>query len=337
MTPHSEIAKPAISIIVPVYNVEDFLAAALRSIVAQVFIHPFEIILVDDCSTDSSKSICEDFARRHPEKIKLYCHSENQGISVARNTGLAALSGTYFTFVDPDDLLPSHALQTLYDAAIAYNADIVKGNHLIFDDAGYRPAKSNTTQVEIYQDDEILSAFFAHKKVNGFTWGKLFLSETFAHIPNRPGVKMKQDTLYCAELFSLARKLVVIDKNIYHYRLRNTGITAQKFHTENYLWWLYSIEHAGHFGRTPNHQTHYKALQIDVLLQLACEAQQLDHGQLPKVLKEIAQRQHLWHITSIPALLRAGANTQTLIKFLLLSRTLNLLQKRLKIPLAINS
>lgn len=331
-TPH----PPAISIIVPVYNVQDYLVAALNSIIKQTFSQPFEVLLVDDCSTDNSRSLCEDCVRSYPEQIRLLCHTENQGISVARNTGLNAVTGKYFTFVDPDDLLPSNALQTLYDAAISHRADIVKGNHFVFDETGYRPAASNVKRTKIYENEAILAAFFAHKEVTGFTWGKLFLSSAFAQIPNTPGVKMKQDTLYCAEIFAQANKLVLINSNIYHYRLRDTGVTGQKFRTGNYLWWLHSIEHAGHFARTADQKARHKELQIDILLQLAREARRLDSAQLATVLKEITHRQSIWQIARVTHLLQFQPGARALVKFLALRLALIQLQKQLTKPIAIN-
>ena len=336
MTLATKTTQPAISIIVPVYNVEDFLADALNSILQQIFSQPVEILLVDDCSTDNSKQICNDFVLAHPDKIKLFCHSENSGISVARNTGLAAVAGTYFTFVDPDDLLPPNALQNLYDAAVLYNADIVKGNHLIFDEHNCHPANTNVSRTTLLEGDAILTAFFAHQKVRGFTWGKLFKSDRLVTITNKPGVKMKQDTLYCAELFSLAQKLVLIDQDIYQYRLRNTGITAQKFRTGNYLWWLYAIENAGHFARTPLQRAHHKTLQIDVLLQLADEANQLDDLHLASILKEITHRQSAWRMTSAVQLFNTQLPLQAWVKYFTLKLKLIRLQKRLNTPLTIN-
>ena len=330
---HSTVpARPSVSIIVPIYNVQDYLPAALDSIIRQAFSHPFEIILVDDCSTDQSKAISEHYARIHPEQIKLFCHSDNSGISVARNTGLKAVTGTYFTFVDPDDLLPPTALQTLYDAAIHHQADIVKGNHQIFDETGYRPASTNIKRTKIYTGDAILSAFFAHKEVRGFTWGKLFLSSAFAQIPNTPGVKMAQDTLYCAELFALASKLVLIEKDVYHYRLRHTGITRQKFITGNYLWWLYSIENAGRFARTPTHRAHHKKLQIDILLQLATEAHQLDPPQQNAVIKAITNCESSWKTNGENSLTKTQLSARAWIKWLRLRRKLYQLQKRITTP-----
>ena len=110
-------AEVMLSIIVPVFNVEPFLRDGLDSILEQNFAQPYETILVDDCSTDGSLEICQEFTSRYPEKFRLFESPANAGVSAARNVGLDNARGDYFMFVDPDDLLPLDALQSLYTAA----------------------------------------------------------------------------------------------------------------------------------------------------------------------------------------------------------------------------
>ncbi len=307
---------PAISVIVPVYNVQDYLGECLDSLARQEFGGDFEIILIDDCSTDNSKKLCEDFVAAHPTKAKLICHPQNQGLSVVRNTGIAAATGEYFTFVDSDDVVPQHALQYLYDAARTYQADIVKGNNLIFDEKGARPANYNVNKIKIYENDNILSVFLQHREIRGHTWGKLFHRTTFSHIKNTPGVMMAQDALYCAEIFSCAKKLVIINKNVYHYRLRRSGATGRKFQTGAYLWWLYSIENCGKFAVTRQQQTHLKELQIHTLLQIVREARSLNNQILVDVLQQIADKQIAWQITGLKELIKFNVGAAFLVKFI---------------------
>lgn len=323
-------AAPAISVIVPIYNVQDYLAECLDSLAKQNFNNTFEILLIDDCSTDSSKTICEDFVAAHPTLAKLICHQENNGLSVVRNTGVSAARGDYFTFVDSDDKLPHDALQNLYDAAITYQADIVKGNNIIFNEKGSHPAGYNVQKIKTYEGDAILSMFLEHRETRGHTWGKLFRSANFRHITNTPGVAMAQDALYCAEVFSLAKKLVLIDKTVYHYRLRKTGATGRKFQTGAYLWWLYSIENCGRFASTKKQQVCHKELQIRTLLQLVREARALNNSQLADVVKEIYARQQAWQLTSLRSLITSNISTKALLHFLKFKFTLHQLNSHLK-------
>ena len=110
-----------ISIIVPVYNVEKYLSRCLDSILVQTY-RDFELILVDDGSTDRSGAICDEYASRD-ERIKLIRQS-NQGLSVARNVGLDAARGDYIGFVDSDDYIHPETYQILLDALLKYDADL---------------------------------------------------------------------------------------------------------------------------------------------------------------------------------------------------------------------
>jgi len=322
-------AAPAISVIVPVYNVQDYLPECLNSLARQEFCKSFEIILIDDCSTDSSKKLCEDFVRNHPKLAKLIALAENGGVSVVRNTGITTATGDYFTFVDSDDVMPQNALQDLYDAATAHQADIVKGNNLIFDAKGVRPANYNVKKIKIYANDNILSEFLQHKEIRGHTWGKLFRREAFSRIQNTPGVMMAEDALYCAEVFSHAKKLVLINKTVYHYRLRKTGATGRKFQTGAYLWWLYSIESCGRFVSTKNQQAHFKELQIRTLLQLVREARTLKNPDLKEVIEQITTKQTAWKITHLHQLMKLNVGIKSFLHFIKLMFTLFKLKQRI--------
>lgn len=321
---------PAISVIVPVYNVQDYITECLDSLAKQAFNNTFEILLIDDCSTDNSKQLCEDFVATYPHLAKLICLSKNQGVAVARNTGIEAAKGIYFTFVDSDDLLPPDALQNLYSAAMTYQADIVKGNNIVFNEHGTSKAGHNVNTIKFYEKDAILSVFLAHKETRGHTWGKLFLRSTFANIYNTPSVVMAEDTLYCAEVFSLAKKMVLIDKTVYHYRLRKTGATGRKFQTGSYLWWLYSIENCGRFISTKQQRRRYKELQIRTLLQLVREARTLDDNKLAEVIKEIQSRQKTWELTGLRELITANLSAKAIVHFIKFKFTLVKLDRRLQ-------
>lgn len=322
-------AAPSISIIVPVYNVQDYLTECLYSLVKQTFSDAFEILLIDDCSTDNSKQLCEDFVAANPTLAKLICLPKNQGVAVARNTGIDAARGAYFTFVDADDLLAQNALQNLYNAAISYQADIVKGNNIVFNEDSTSQAGYNVNKIKIYEKDTILSTFLEHKEIRGHTWGKLFLRSSFATIYNTPGVVMAEDTLYCAEVFSRAKKMVLIDKTVYHYRLRKTGATGRKFQTGAYLWWLYSIENCGWFISTTQQKRRHKELQIRTLLQLVREARRLDDNTLAEVIKEIQSRQKTWELTGLRDLIKANLSATAIVHFIKFKFTLINLNQRL--------
>ncbi|MBQ7454700.1 MAG: glycosyltransferase [Selenomonadaceae bacterium] len=114
-----------ISVIVPVYNAEKFLPVCLESLAIQT-LTDFEVIVVDDCSTDSSVAIAESFAEKFGGRLKIISLEKNTGSgSVPRNVGLEHALGEYVYFVDNDDLIIDDALETLYNFAQEYNADVV--------------------------------------------------------------------------------------------------------------------------------------------------------------------------------------------------------------------
>ena len=111
-----------ISVIVPVFNAEKYIENCILSILNQTYPH-FELILIDDGSTDRSMSICQQFENKD-QRIKVL-HQSNQGVSSARNLGLLSARGDYITFVDADDTLEKEALETALDFLVEKNADLV--------------------------------------------------------------------------------------------------------------------------------------------------------------------------------------------------------------------
>ncbi|MDR1826422.1 MAG: glycosyltransferase [Rickettsiales bacterium] len=121
---------PKVSVIVPIYNAEEYLPKCLNSLVGQT-LKDIEIILVDDGSPDKSGEICDSFAK-NDGRIKVI-HQKNQGVSTARNNGLAVAAGEYVGFVDPDDWVDLDFYQKLYGRAAETGADVIKGLYRLID------------------------------------------------------------------------------------------------------------------------------------------------------------------------------------------------------------
>ena len=116
--------RPFFSVIVPIYNVKDFLQRAINSLLGQTFTGGLEAILVDDGSTDGSNEICDDYASRFPKRVRVV-HKANAGCPAARNTGLDAAQGKYIAFLDADDWFEPDAFQTFYDTLCANKVDVL--------------------------------------------------------------------------------------------------------------------------------------------------------------------------------------------------------------------
>lgn len=135
-------AEPLVSVIVPAYNVEAFIAPCLSSILEQTDFHDFEVICVDDCSTDGTASIVEEFAKTDSRLIFLR-NERNEGVSATRNKALEKACGKYIMFVDSDDRLAPDALSTCYALACEKNADAVCFNaDIVFNDGQATPLHS---------------------------------------------------------------------------------------------------------------------------------------------------------------------------------------------------
>lgn len=135
--------NPLISVIVPVYNVAPYVEACLNSIVCQ-FYKNIEILVVDDASTDGSYDICKKFAVAD-KRIQLIQHSENSGISAARNTALKIAKGDYISFIDSDDTIEKDMYTTMCSAAQKTGVDIVVCGYHCMDENG----KNNATLFSI--------------------------------------------------------------------------------------------------------------------------------------------------------------------------------------------
>ena len=201
-----------ISIIIPVYNVKKYLRECLDSILAQSY-KDFEIILVDDGSTDSSGNICDEYSMKY-ENIKVL-HKNNNGLSSARNAGLDIAQGEYILFIDSDDVVSPIMLETLIAHVAGY--DIVSFGIMIFEDGRdkkFKPYMKQPCQRE-YTAVDFLKRMLRHEIDNG-VWSKLYRKDILGNV-------LKQKTL----------KIYCITDPLYYYRIRVGSIT-QDVHPERF-------------------------------------------------------------------------------------------------------
>ena len=144
-----------ISIIIPIFNMEKYLRRALDSIINQTMdFRDIEVIMVDDCSTDNSRKIIEEYSNKYPNFIGIY-HEKNSGCAgIPRNTGLKLASGEYIMFLDPDDEYVSDCCEKLCEAVLRYDADIAFGRYVEV----YENRKTVKKSYSVY-DDEIISEY----------------------------------------------------------------------------------------------------------------------------------------------------------------------------------
>lgn len=212
-----------ISVIVPVYNVENYLQECLGSILSQTYQH-LEIILVDDGSTDGSGQICEDYASRD-SRIRVY-HQVNTGVSAARNLALSQVTGSYVTIVDADDGIHETFIQELYDNLKAHQADIAVSNYYKyseFDGRFYFHNLDRDDLVEVLTPQGCMDYQCDIKDYIGMAfipvWGKLYRTDLFDGI-DFPVGSIIDDEIVTHKLFLKANKIVLVNKNHYLYRVR---------------------------------------------------------------------------------------------------------------------
>ena len=218
---------PKISIIVPIYNVQQYLKKCIDSIIEQTF-NDFELILVNDGSTDKSGIICDEY-KKIDNRIKVI-HKENGGLSSARNAGIDIAKGKYIGFVDSDDYISKFMFQKLYENIIEYNADISICDYVeVFQD------KEIIYQEKIEKKKLILSNIEALEKIykeKGWlyvvAWNKLYKKELFNDL-RFPIGKVHEDEMIAHEILYKANKIIFIEDQLYYYLQRDNSIMGKNY------------------------------------------------------------------------------------------------------------
>lgn len=226
--------KPLISVIIPVYNVEKYIDKCARSLFSQTF-KDCEYIFVNDASTDRSMDILYDVILEFPDIVTIIInHEYNKGTAQARDCGLNVAVGQYVLMVDSDDFIESNMLEILYSEALTTSADIV-----VCDMIYEFPNQS------IYYSDALpgnpkdwFLAILSNDKTSPSLCNKLVYIELYLKEGNRNDLKMKykEDMFVSVRLYCSARKIVKINKALYHYVKQNAAsatTTINKSHFED--------------------------------------------------------------------------------------------------------
>lgn len=218
-----------VSVIVPIYNVEDYLPKCIDSIICQTYKN-IEIILVDDGSPDSCGQICENYKKKD-SRIKVI-HKENGGLSDARNAGICRAKGSYYVFIDSDDYIHERMIETLVKGVVSTGADIavcsfknVKEDEIIDIHSGI-----NTGSYKLISEDIDRLSYFYGDKYTEFTvaWNKIYPASFFKEIKYPKG-KIHEDEFTTYKLLELAKKIVYIDVPLYYYVSRSSSIMGEEF------------------------------------------------------------------------------------------------------------
>lgn len=217
-------SRPMFSLIVPVYNVESYLGECLDSIVAQTN-RDFELILVDDGSTDSSGKLADAFQKKNADAFPIQVvHQTNQGLSAARNCGISHASGEYILCIDSDDYIIPETLQALQEKLQEASYDMVFFRFQEFDENGQRDIRPVLFPSAMsMRNAETLEALFT-KHLENFAWSFLAKRELYSDI-HFPIGRNYEDKATTYRLIAASRQVGLLDKSLYRYRQRQGSIT----------------------------------------------------------------------------------------------------------------
>lgn len=213
-----------ISVIVPVYNVEAYLERCVESILQQTYAH-FELILINDGSTDSSGQICDHLASQY-ENIKVY-HIENAGVSNARNMGIQLATGSWVTFIDSDDFVTQDYLATLASAVERVNVGFAIAPLHHIKNGIVTDIPSHSGKTELWSTEETMKELLMTTRTSFFPVAKLFKRDLLADEKFNTNYHLAEDALFLTELLLKTRcSCVFIDKPVYYYDHREGSATT---------------------------------------------------------------------------------------------------------------
>ncbi len=212
---------PLISVIVPVYKVEEYLPRCVDSILCQT-LADFELWLVDDGSPDNCPAMCDSYAEKDA-RVRVI-HQKNGGLSAARNAALEQFEGVYVCFVDSDDYIAPDALETLYNALSETDADVAVGNMQSFDESGklkdfYAPVRERT----VLEGEDILSTLNQPCAPNRLYRAGIYRNLRF------PVGRLYEDVFIYHKVLEQCRRMVLTGKTAYYYFLRSGSIMRSAY------------------------------------------------------------------------------------------------------------
>ena len=217
----------AISIVIPVYNIERYLNKCLDSIINQSF-KDFELILINDGSTDNSGEICDHYAQKD-SRVKVI-HKDNGGVSSARNIGLDQAKGEWITFVDSDDWVHEDFLKKRHELAIAENADVAYCDlELVYSD---HSEYCRTAEIDPKEKTQVSSWIRSKSNYSPILLIKKELLD-YHNLRFMPEVRLCEDLNLILKVILYAKKIVHVKEALYFYNKQNTASTMHNPH----LYW----------------------------------------------------------------------------------------------------
>lgn len=223
--------RELISVIIPIYNVEQYLSKCINSIINQTYKN-IEIVLIDDGSSDNSPAICDEYKKLDSRVIVI--HKKNAGLSSARNKGLDIVKGNYICFVDSDDYIEANMIEELKNNMEKFNSDISVCN--------FYDIKNSTKKVRLDKDFEYEFVSIGKEKfiniqneyspLTYYAWNKLYKKEVFDSIKFPEGRLFEYTYIFC-DVFNNAERISFTLKPLYNYVYRNNSL-GNKFNVKHF-------------------------------------------------------------------------------------------------------
>ena len=226
-----------VSVIVPMYNVGEYISRCIESILNQTY-NNIEIILVDDGSPDNSKCIADGYAEKD-QRIKVI-HKQNQGVSVARNIGIDASSGDYVCFVDGDDWVMPDYVEHLLELCLKYDADVAYTQDMFTTFHKDREALSIVQELSAEDATEAILCYNVPIGVYSKMFRRIFLERS--NLRFDPNIFIGEGFNFNTACFQRANKVIKSTHKIYFYRRDNEGSAMSRFKIEKCEMALYAIE-----------------------------------------------------------------------------------------------
>ena len=223
--------KPLLTVVIPVYNVEKYLKRCVESVLVQEW-HNYDILLVDDGSTDSSPQICDDYAKVY-DFISVI-HKKNGGLSEARNTGISHAKGDYVYFPDSDDWLEPQTFKELAEVLESQEFDIVSFNRE-FVKGEEDPIFSDPLVTQVFEGKDAFVQMLKHTYITGFANDKIYKKSLF--IDNNisfPKGKYYEDLGTNYKLFLSAKNVFATNQKYYHYLIDNPDSITQSWNEQKF-------------------------------------------------------------------------------------------------------
>lgn len=307
-----------VSVIVPVYNVQEYLARCVDSILAQTY-RNLEVILVDDGATDSSGAICDRYALQDA-RVRVI-HKANGGLSSARNAGIDIASGEFLEFVDSDDWIEPDAVESMLELALEHNVELVVGGRYdVKAKTGEKKKGLCPIKTEVISGEDLVGRIFRWDHCDSAAPDKLFHRRLFASI-RFPYGKVCEDVPIMYRIVLDAGRAALLNKPIYNYFHRPGSITFSSVSEKNFhfsqhtaviLPWI--REHH------PTLETEARYLRVRSLVyavqsvDLACPEDQKKFARMCRTERENLRR-HVFFILKCPLFGRKEKITDLLLAF----------------------